>query len=176
MDQVGCQLYASNTRCVTCIASYVMRALVWLGFVLLCNGAGYASSLFSIEGEVYQNLAKPEWAPPGWVFGPVWTALYTLMGTATYVVWRHCRGEARSRAMIVFAVQLALNVSWTPVFFGLQRYGVAVIVILAVLAAVTAMLVAYWRRNRLAGALVVPLWLWVGFAAVLNIRISQLNS
>lgn len=152
-----------------------MQWLVWLGFVALCNGAGYLSSLAGTEGAIYERLVQPSWAPPGWLFAPVWTTLYTLMGTATYLIWRRCRGTARRDALIVFGVQLALNVSWTPVFFGAQRYGLAVIVISFVLAAVTAMMIMYWRRVRLAGALVVPLWLWVGFATVLNAAIWSLN-
>jgi translocator protein len=152
-----------------------MHWLAWLGFVILCNGVGFLSSLAGAPSAVYKLLVQPSWAPPSWVFAPAWTTLYTLMGTATYLVWKHCRGAARRDAMIVFGVQLALNAAWTPVFFGLERYGLAVIVIAFVLAAVTAMLVVYWRRVRLAGALLIPLWLWVAFATALNAAIWSLN-
>lgn len=152
-----------------------MRWLAWLGFVLLCNGAGFLSSLAGTAAPIYKSLVQPSWAPPAWVFAPAWTALYTLMGTATYLIWRRCTGTARRDAMIVFAIQLALNVSWSPVFFGLQQYGAAVIVISFVLASVTAMIVVYARRVRLAALLLVPLWLWVAFATALNAAIWSLN-
>lgn len=153
----------------------VPGVVVWLGFVALCLGAGFLSSLAGTEGALYERLVRPAWAPPGWVFAPVWTTLYVLMGTATYLVWRRCTGPVRRRAMVAFGIQLALNVAWTPVFFGLERYGLAVVVIAGVLAAVTVMMVRYARASRLAGALVVPLWLWVGFASALNVAIWWLN-
>ncbi|MEO8700324.1 MAG: TspO/MBR family protein [Kofleriaceae bacterium] len=149
--------------------------VAWLGFVVLCNAAGFLSSLAAQESTIYQDLVQPSWAPPASVFAPVWTTLYTLMGTATYLIWSRCRGSERSSALTIFAVQLAVNVAWTPVFFGLQRYGLAVVVILANWIAVVLMTVAYWRRVKLAGALVAPLLLWVSFAALLNIAIYKLN-
>lgn len=152
-----------------------MQWLAWIGFVVLCNGAGFLSSLAGGEATIYQQLVQPSWAPPPWLFAPAWISLYTLMGTATYLVWRRCRGEARRDAMIVFAIQLALNVAWTPVFFGLQRFGLAVILISFVLAAITAMIVVYYRRVRVAGLMLIPLWLWVAFATALNASIWALN-
>jgi tryptophan-rich sensory protein len=152
-----------------------MQWLVWLAFVVLCNGAGFLSSLAGTDASLYQRLAQPSWAPPSWLFAPVWISLYTLMATATFLVWRQCRGTARRNAMIVFAVQLALNVMWTPVFFGLHRYGLAVVVIALVLVSVTAMLVVYARHVRGAGLMLVPLWLWVAFATALNASIWLLN-
>lgn len=149
--------------------------LAWLGFVVLCNGAGILSALVGTDPSLYAVLERPSWSPPGWLFGPVWTALYTMMGTATYLVWRRTEGRPRRQAMTVFGVQLALNVSWTPVFFGLQRPGLALIVIGAVLAAVIAMMIVYGRRVRTAGLLIAPLAAWVGFASALNAAIWWLN-
>ncbi len=151
------------------------RWAVWLGFVVLCNATGYLSSLAGREAPIYRSLEQPSWAPPSWVFAPVWTALYTLMGTATYFVWRDTSGVSRRAAMTIFAVQLALNAAWSPVFFGLHEYGLAVIVIAGVLAASTAMMIIYARRVRLAGALIAPLVVWVSFASALNIAIWSLN-
>jgi tryptophan-rich sensory protein len=152
-----------------------MQALVWLGFVVLCNGLGFLSSLPGAERAVYGALVQPSWAPPSWVFAPVWTTLYTMMATATYLVWRRCKGRARRDAMIAFAVQLALNVAWSPVFFGLQQYGLAVIVIAFVVASVAVMGVLYYRCVKLAGLLIVPLLLWVSFATALNAAVWALN-
>jgi tryptophan-rich sensory protein len=146
---------------------------VWLGFVVLCNATGLLSSLTAGEAGLYRELERPSWAPPGSVFGPVWTVLYTLMGTATWLVWT--RGRDRSAALAVFAFQLVTNFLWTPVFFGLQQYGLAVIVIVLNWIAVLAMALTYGRQNRLAGWLVVPTLLWVTFATALNVAIWQLN-
>lgn len=147
----------------------------WLGFVVLCNGVGLLSALAGVAAAEYQVLVQPSWAPPSSVFGPVWTALYTLMGTATFLIWRRTTGVTRRTALIVFALQLALNAAWTPVFFGLHQYGGALIVIVLVLAAVTAMMVVYGRAVRLAGWLIAPLWGWVAFATALNAAIWRLN-
>lgn len=146
--------------------------LSWLGFVVLCNAIGFASSLLG-QPTVYTELVRPSWSPPPVVFGPVWTALYIMMGTATWLIWR--RAADRRPALVIFAVQLATNFLWTPVFFGLQRYGLAVIVIVANWLAVLAMLVAYHRRVAVAGWLVAPLLLWVSFATALNVAIWRLN-
>src|SRR5690349_18209066 len=88
----------------------------WLGFVVLCNAVGFTSSLLGGEPTVYRELVRPSWSPPPVVFAPVWTTLYTMMGTATWLIWT--RGRDRSAALQVFAVQLATNFLWTPVFFG----------------------------------------------------------
>jgi translocator protein len=147
----------------------------WVGFVTLCVGAGFASAMLADDTSVYEELARPSWAPPGNVFGPVWTVLYIAMGSAAFLVWKHDRGESRRRALAIFAVQLALNVAWTPVFFGLQRYGLAIVVIAGYWLSVLGMLIVFARRIRLAGLLVAPLLAWVTFATALNIAIWSLN-
>ena len=127
------------------------------------------------EPAFYEHLARPGWAPPPSVVGPGWTVLYTLMGTATWTVWARTRTAVRHQAMTVFAIQLALNFAWTPVFFGLHLLGASIFVIVAVLIAVLVMLVTYARRVWWAGALIAPLALWVAFATCLNIALWWLN-
>lgn len=153
----------------------IRSALQWLGFVALCNGVGFVSALVGGDPSYYEQLTRPAWAPPPSVFGPVWTILYTMMGTAAWLVWTRARGGARRRAMTAFGVQLALNAAWTPVFFGLHQPGPAVIVIVAVLIAVLAMLALFGRVRAVAAALVAPLALWVAFATALNAAIWWLN-
>jgi translocator protein len=148
--------------------------LAWLGFVALCHGAGFLSSRVG-DMTLYQEIVRPSWAPPAGVFMPVWIALYTLMGTAAFLIWQRTNGQSRRTALAVFAVQLALNMSWTPVFFGLQRFFAALGVILLVWASVLAMMIAFNRRDRLAGALIAPLFAWVSFAVALNASIWWLN-
>ena len=163
-----------NAIADTRTAPWPRQGLAWLGFVALCFGAGLLGSLFG-NTEFYRELVRPSWAPPGWLFGPVWSALYLAMGTAAWLVWRQERGTLRRRALVVFGVQLALNAAWTPVFFGLEQIVAALVVLLANVAAVVAMLTAFSRCSRLAGWLVAPLLAWVCFAAALNAAIVALN-
>ena len=153
----------------------IKRFAQWLGFVVLCNGVGLASALVANEPAFYQRLARPSWAPPPSVFGPVWTLLDTLMGTATWLVWARTSGVVRRRAMTVFALQLAFNAVWTPVFFGLHALGASVVIIALVLVFVLAMIRVYARTSTLAAALVVPLAAWVGFATALDVAIFVRN-
>jgi len=148
--------------------------LTALGFVLLCNAVGFLSSLTG-RMELYREISLPAWAPPAAVFGPVWTILYVLMGIATYRVWRRTSGQSRRTAMTVFAIQLALNAAWTPVFFGLEQFFAALLVIGLVWVSVLAMTIVYFRRDRSAGAMVLPLLVWVSFATALNASIWWLS-
>jgi tryptophan-rich sensory protein len=123
----------------------------------------------------YPTLAKPSFNPPNWIFAPVWATLYAMMALAGWRIWRF-RGFAGSqRELTLFGVQLVLNCLWSILFFGLRQIGWALadIVILLVLIVVTAVL--FWRRERLAGLLLVPYAIWVAFAAVLNFAIWRMN-
>lgn len=147
-------------------------------FILVCQLAGILGALSTATGESswYQGLSKPVFNPPGWVFGPVWTLLYTLMGIAAYLVWQ--RGWHRyvvKRALAVFAVQLVLNALWTPVFFGAHQVGLALIVIGLLWVAILATMVLFYERSKLACWLLLPYLLWVSFATVLNASIWILN-
>lgn len=141
----------------------------------LCIGGGAASGLATPPGDWYASLAKPGWTPPPWVFGPAWTVLYLLMAVVGWILWRgRAQPEAR-RALACFAVQLALNFAWTPAFFGLRSPGLALVIIVALLAAIAAAIVASWRASRAAAWLLVPYLAWVGFATALNAAIWRLN-
>ena len=127
-------------------------------------------------GSWYQELNKPSWQPPGWVFGPVWTTLYAMLGVAAWRVWR--RGGLREQrvALGVFGVQWVLNALWTPLFFGMQSPGLALVDIGLLWAAAMVTAVLFWRADRVAGGLMVPYMLWLSFAAALNFAIWQLNA
>ncbi|HEU0035952.1 MAG TPA: TspO/MBR family protein [Kofleriaceae bacterium] len=137
-------------------------------FIALCQLAG-ASGAFVTDASFYRELARPSWAPPGWVFGPVWITLYTLMGIAAWLVWR--TGDGRRPALTWFAIQLALNAAWTPVFFGLHSIGGGLAIIVVLELAIVATIIAFARRSKLAAALLVPYGLWVAFATALNAAI-----
>ncbi|MGA9402726.1 TspO/MBR family protein [Haladaptatus sp.] len=142
--------------------------------IVVCELAGIAPSILTATSVAtwYTTLQKPGFTPPSWVFGPVWTTLYLLMGIALYLVWR--RGDNRF-ALGIFAVQLVLNASWTLVFFGMQWPAGGLAVILALLVAIVATMVAFARIDRRAAALLVPYLCWVSFATLLNYELWRLN-
>lgn len=124
----------------------------------------------------YVTLDKPGFNPPNAVFGPVWTALYILMAVAAWRVWRSETVRTRRRAALtLYGVQLALNLAWSLLFFGLRRPDLAMIDIALLLAAVIATGAAFWRIDRPAGLMMVPYAAWVGFASALNFAIWRLN-
>lgn len=146
--------------------------------VAICEMAGIVGSVFttpSIAGW-YAGLAKPEFAPPNWIFAPVWTTLFALMGIAVFIIWqkRPHRKDAKA-ALGIFACQLVLNTLWSIIFFGLHSPGGAFIEIIFLWLAILATIVMFARISKLAGWLLVPYILWVSFAGYLNYMIWMLN-
>lgn len=127
------------------------------------------------SGEDYQQLRRPSWAPPSWLFGPVWTALYVLIAVAGWLVWRALGWRGARRELTLYAAQLVLNAAWTPLFFLARRYGLAFAEIVALDVVLLATVVTFWRRHRLAGALLVPYLCWALFATALNLAIWRFN-
>lgn len=145
----------------------------WLAASFISSAIGAAASISA--GSFYSGLARPDWAPPGWIFGPVWITLYTLMGLAAWLVWRRAGFRAARVALTLFLVQLVFNAAWSWLFFGWHLGALAFADILVLLVLIAAMLVAFWRKSRLAAVMIAPYLLWVGFASVLNYRVWQLN-
>ncbi len=146
-------------------------------FLLLCfgvSGLGGAITLTSV-GSWYQELNKPAFNPPDWIFGPVWTGLYLFMAIAGWRVWRRVGWAGGRWPLGLFALQLALNLAWSGLFFGLQWIGGALVEILCLEAAILLTAGAFWRIDRPAGALFLPYAAWVAFAALLNAALWQLN-
>lgn len=123
----------------------------------------------------FDALAKPEFMPPGWAFPIAWTTLYILMGLALALILQAPRSAGRSTAITLFVIQLALNLSWSPVFFALHRIMLAFAIIVALLLAASAATVLFWRIRRGAGLLMLPYLAWLIFAATLTWRIHELN-
>jgi tryptophan-rich sensory protein len=146
-----------------------------IGWLLACFAAAAMGGFF-MPGEWYASLKKPSWNPPGWVFGPVWTALYTMMAVAAWLVWKRAGFAAYRRPLTLFLVQLALNAIWTPLFFGLHWPGVAFFEMLLLWVAIAATIATFWRVNRGAAWLLIPYLAWVSFAAVLNFTLWRLNA
>lgn len=150
---------------------------VLAGFLALCLGVGAIGGWASADGvrSWYGTLNKPSFNPPNWVFGPVWTVLYILMAIAAWRVWRSAAWTVVRKPLLLFGVQLALNLAWSIVFFKLQGIAasVAVIVLLELMLLTT--IVAFSRIDRWASLLLMPYLLWVAFATTLDVAIWRLN-
>jgi tryptophan-rich sensory protein len=150
-----------------------------LASILLCQAAGLIGSVFTRPAipTWYASLKKPFFTPPSWIFAPVWVTLFTLMGISLYIVWKKGLGRRElRRGVSLFGVQLALNVLWSVVFFGMHSplYGLIIIVLLW--AVLLATVVAFYRISKPAGILLIPYFLWGSFASVLNLAILILNA
>ncbi len=146
-----------------------------LGWLALSFSAATMGALF-VPGGWYAGLHKPQWNPPGWIFGPVWTALYTMMAVAAWLVWKRGGWAAQRRPLTLFLVQLSLNAAWTPLFFGWHQPGLAFAEIVLLWLAIAATLVAFRPVSRAAAWLLAPYLAWVSFAAVLNFTLWRLNA
>jgi len=146
----------------------------WLIFVILlaaCFAAGTTGGLFP-PGEWYERLDKPPWTPPDWLFPVAWTILYVCMAAAGARVALLPGGGL---AMALWALQIALNGLWTPVFFGLKKIRLGMMVLGALWVSVALTLVALWLQDWVAGALFAPYLLWVSIAGALNLSVMRRN-
>jgi len=154
------------------------KVLGILVFILLCELAGIVGSFFtrpSIPGW-YAGLVKPSFNPPNWIFGPVWTTLYVLMGLAAYLVYeKGLRRNDVRKALAVFGGQLVLNALWSIVFFGAHQILGAAVLIVVLWAMILATILLFSRISKAAAYLLIPYILWVSFATVLNISLYVLN-
>ncbi|MFC9437058.1 TspO/MBR family protein [Nocardia sp. NPDC057030] len=145
--------------------------------LLLVAAAATTGSLSATSSaSQYDRLNQPAWAPPAWLFGPVWTLLYCMMAFAAWWVWRGERWPAVRIALAAYVIQLALNALWTPLFFAAERRGLALIEILVLLVTLSATVRLFSRHSRLAAALLVPYLCWTIFATALNFSVWQLNN
>jgi translocator protein len=156
-----------------------MSLLRWALFIIpTVMLLGSLSGLLSNSGDEnrwYAELVKPDIQPPSWLFGVVWPTLYLLMGLAFAMVL-HARGARyRGPAIILFLVQFAINLSWSPIFFGQHKVSTAFVIILAMLVAGIATTIVFGRVRKAAAWLMVPYLLWISFAAILNYKIDRLN-
>jgi tryptophan-rich sensory protein len=149
--------------------------LLGLAFwLVLTFGVAFFGSQFE-PGAWYQTISKPDWTPPGWVFGPVWTLLYLMMAVAAWLIWRRRAQTSVYLPLGLYIAQLLLNGLWSWFFFGRQMIGLALIDLLLLVVMVFITLVVFIRLHRWAGILLVPYLLWVCFASALNYEIFRLN-
>ena len=146
--------------------------------ILICQFAGVVGSIFTypaISGW-YGSLAKPFFTPPNWAFAPVWLTLFALMGISLYLVWaQQSTKVSANKGLKFFKIQLALNVLWSIVFFGLQSPVLGLVVIVLLWFAILYTILEFWRASRNAAWLLVPYIVWVTIAAALNAGVWLLN-
>jgi translocator protein len=149
--------------------------------------AGVIGSIFTSESVAtwYQTIEKPSFSPPDWLFGPVWTTLYVMMGVSLFLVWRATstttltkdrRSSRRIAAFIAFGSQLILNVLWSFIFFGLRSPQLTFAEIVILLISIVVTIVIFYKISRIAAVLMIPYAVWVAFASFLNLQIWLLNS
>ncbi|MBA4796246.1 MAG: tryptophan-rich sensory protein [Rhizobiales bacterium] len=149
--------------------SKIVSYILFIGFVV---GAGLIAGVTNMPGEWYQTLAKPFFNPPSWIFGPVWTTLYVMIGVAGARIWQRA---PKSAAMQLWFAQMAFNLMWSPAFFGLQNPELALAVIAGMLVTIVAFMVKAKPIDGISTLLFVPYLAWVAFASVLNLSIAWLN-
>lgn len=148
----------------------IIGLIGWLVLAYIAAGIGAAASINAAS--FYESLQQPDWAPPTWLFGPMWTTLYGLMGIAAWLAWR----EPGARpALVVFVVQLALNALWSWLFFVWQLGAIAFVATLVLWVLIAITLVMFWRLKVLAGVLLGPYLAWVSLACALTWSVWHLN-
>lgn len=152
-------------------------------FIFIAQLAGILGSIFTVSGggSWYKDLAKPWFTPPSWVFGPVWSFLFILMGISVYLVWEnshHLKKTTKKKsniAFLLFGVQLFFNALWSWFFFGLKNPLLAFIELIFLLGAIGTTIIIFYRIRKISAYLLLPYFFWVIFAGILNITIVLLN-
>ncbi len=152
-----------------------LKLIIAIAIPLIVGGT---SGFFTATGveSWYQTIARPTWNPPGWIFGPVWTTLYVMMGISLFLVWKEDTSvELKKIGIALFAVQLVLNFFWSFIFFNQHQIGWALVEIAAMWVFILLTIFAFAQVNKAAAWLLVPYISWVSFATILNYTIWQLN-
>jgi translocator protein len=153
------------------------KIIRFVGCFIICQGAGILGSIFTTPeiGGWYAKLVKPSFAPPNWLFAPVWTLLFTMMAVALYIIWSSRSDNGKRAALATFAAQLLLNVAWSAVFFGGHMMLGGFFVVIALWIMITLSIYRFKIVSPLAAWLMVPYLCWVTFAGVLNFYYWWLN-
>jgi tryptophan-rich sensory protein len=158
-----------------CKEAFKSLSVLLLSF-LVTFAAGAVGALASISAQkTYVMIQQPSWAPPAWIFGPVWTSLYVLMALAAWLVWRQRERMRIDIALIVYIVHLIVQAIWSWLFFGIGRADLAMLDIIILGTMIAWLTFVFWRVDRLAGIFFIPYLLWVTFAAILNATLWYLN-
>lgn len=153
---------------------YISSLLICLLIPLTIGGlSGFFTS--SAISTWYVTLNKPSFNPPNYLFAPVWTTLFTLMGISLFMIWKTAKGYRRNNALLIFTIQIVLNFFWSILFFNFENPGLALIEIVMLWTSILMMIIYFGRVNRIAAILQIPYLLWVSFASILNTAIWHLN-
>lgn len=156
--------------------STAKQGLGLAGWLLASIVVGAVGSVASINAAgFYGQLVQPSWAPPAWLFGPVWSLLFLLMGISAWLVWRQHGFRGAGIALKLYAAQLVANALWTWLFFAWQQGGLALAEIAILWLLILGTIITFWRLNRLAAVLLLPYLAWVSFASALNFALWRLN-
>lgn len=155
------------------LKAQIIGFIAWLLLCFAAAGTGAAASINAAA--YYAQLIQPTWAPAAWLFGPVWTILYTMMAISAWLVWRQYGLRGAGIALFVFAVQLLVNALWTWLFFTLHWGAAALADISALWLLIATTTLLFWRLNRAAALLLIPYLLWVSFANALTLALWRLN-
>ncbi|MEO8755535.1 MAG: TspO/MBR family protein [Casimicrobiaceae bacterium] len=148
----------------------------FLGWLAATFAAGSVGALASAHAsEFYGQLSRPAWAPPAWLFGPVWSVLYLLMAVAAWLIWRKHGFRDATAALLLFVVQLVANAMWTWLFFGLHQGALSLGEICVLWLLIVANILTFWRLQRLAALLLLPYLAWVSFASALTFSLWRMN-
>jgi tryptophan-rich sensory protein len=155
----------------------VNKLLKLLLSIILCEGVGILGSVFTIPSITtwYSHLSKPAFNPPNWIFGPVWTTLYLLIGVSLYLILEKNLKKEKNLILIVFLIQLFLNFLWSIIFFGMHLPMAAFVEIAFLWGSIVWMIVNFWKFSKSASLILVPYLCWVSFAAILNLTVAILN-
>jgi translocator protein len=154
--------------------SSVLKLIVSIALPLLVGAVAGIFTAKAIPGW-YETLYQPSFNPPNWLFGPVWTVLYILMGISFFMIWQTPPGNQRTLAMVAFFVQLLLNFGWSFLFFHFKEIGLALAEVIVLWCAIVVMIVFFYRIRPVSAWINIPYLLWVTFATVLNAAYYKLN-
>jgi translocator protein len=146
--------------------------------LILPQLAGFIGSFFTVSAipNWYATLQKPSFSPPNWLFGPMWILLYCLMGVSVYLVWQKIEEDKKAKkAVWLFWIHLVFNAIWSIVFFGLQNPSLAFANLFIIWILIIALMIIFWKINKNSTYLLIPYFLWVSFAGILNFFIWRLN-
>ena len=156
--------------------TFLSQTLGLAGWLALAFATAAVGAIASIEASTfYAQLARPVWSPPGYIFGPVWSVLYALMGVSAWLVWCEKSAQHRRLALALFVAQLGANALWSWLFFAWHEGALAFADVLFLLALIGAMIATFWSVRRLAAVLIVPYLVWVSFASALTCAVWQAN-
>jgi tryptophan-rich sensory protein len=156
------------------IGALVIGLAAWIGVCFLAAAVGSLATTSSVNGW-FATINKPTWNPPNWIFGPVWTTLFLMMGVAAWLVWKKSGFKNAKFELGWFLFHLLLNVLWSVLFFGMQQMGMACIEIVVLWLSIAATIFLFHRHSKMAAGLLVPYLMWVSFATFLNYTIWRLN-